>query len=81
MSEKPRDVAAEETTRQLIILTFSLAGTFLTLILVRELADPDRIRTWKMRLALAVKRRAQRQVDMWQRIADSAATIYNQEKM
>lgn len=78
--ETVSEIAAQETTRQLIILVFSLAGTALTLILLRELSDPDKIRTWKLRTALYAKRKAQKYADFWQGLADTAATIYNREK-
>lgn len=79
-TESVTDIAAQETTRQLIILTFSLIGTAISLILIRELSDPDKLRTWKMRTALYIKRRAQKQVDRWQAVADFAATVYNKER-
>lgn len=78
--ESVSEIAAQETTRQFIILAFSLAGTVLTILLVRELSDPSKIRTWKLRTALYAKRKAQKYADFWQDLADTAATIYNREK-
>lgn len=78
--ETVSEIAAQESTRQLVILVFSLTGTLLTLLLVRELSDPDKMSTWKLRIALYAKRKAQKYADFWQELADTAATIYNREK-
>ena len=71
----------EETKRQLVILGFSIVGTVITVYIVYQLSRPDAFKTLKMRLALTAKRLAQSQVDWWQKRADDAATLYNQEKL
>lgn len=71
----------EETERQLVILAFTAVGTVVTIYLVQHFHNPDAFRTLKMRIALQVKRFAQKQADLWQGIATEAATAYNREKL
>lgn len=79
--ERARDVARTETTRQLIILVFSVAGAVASVAAVRHFSDPDLGRYYKMLFALRVKRFADRQSDFWDRLAIRAATLYNAEKL
>lgn len=74
------DTAKEETTRQTIILVFSLVGTAGVVYLMRKLDQPEFGRTAKMMTALAVKRFANKRAEWWQDIADKAATVYNRER-
>lgn len=74
------DVAKEETTRQAIILAFSLAGTVAIVYVMRMIEQPDYARIVKMSSALAVKRFAGKNVDFWQSVSDKAATVYNRER-
>jgi len=73
-------IIAEETSRQTVILIFTLVGTVLVIYVAAKLGEPDSFRRLKISSALAVKRYAQKQVDKWQEIADKAATIYNNER-
>ena len=75
------DTAKEETTRQTIILVFSVLGTAGMLYVLRKFDRPDAGRTIKMAGALKVKRFANKQVDFWQNIADKAATTYQRERL
>lgn len=79
-SETVTEVAKRETTRQTIILVFSLAGVLGTLYIAQRFSEPDAFRTAKMQLALKAKRVAQHRADWWQDKADKAATVYNREK-
>ncbi len=74
------ETAKEETTRQTIILAFSVAGAVALVFVARTLDNPDFGRSMKMGGALALKRFAAGQVDWWQSIADKAGTVYNREK-
>jgi hypothetical protein len=74
------EVVVLETTRQTVILVFSLVGTVLMLYAYAKFAEPDAFRRVKTATALWAKRYAQKRVDWWQRIADKAATIYNIER-
>lgn len=75
------DVLKTETTRQTVILLFSIAGAIATVAIARRFSDPDIGRYYRMYLALWVKRHADKRVTFWQNIADHAATTYNAEKM
>lgn len=73
------EIAREETTRQLVILGFSIIGT-LAFFALMELSTKDKRRTMKMWSARAVKRSAQSGADFLQDVAGWAATVYNKEK-
>jgi hypothetical protein len=75
------DVAKVETTRQTIILVFSIAGTVATVYLVRKLQDPDVMSLYRMWTALTVKRWAERQARRFDRLALHMANVYNGEKL
>lgn len=75
------EIIKTETTRQAVIFVFSVAGIVATVWLMQELSDPDSLKTFKMRTALKVKRFAEKKVVYWQKVADDAATFYNQEKL
>lgn len=79
--ETVTDVAKRESTKQSVILVFSLAGTLGTLYIIQRFSEPDSFRTLKMLLALKAKRIAQAQADWWQDKADKAASAYNREKL
>jgi hypothetical protein len=77
------DVMTEEAKRQLVILAFTLAGTYLTMWLI-ENHDP---RGLKMRAALAARRVAHfmfgvswRQVEFWNTVSLAAVALYDKEK-
>lgn len=74
------ETAKEETTRQTIILVFSVAGAAASLYILRKFDQPNAGRIAKMTAALAVKRFANKRANWWQDIADKAATMYNREK-
>jgi len=74
------EVIATETSRQTIILVFTVIGTVVMLYLYATLGEADSFRKLKITTALNLKRYAQRRVDWWQNIADKAATIYNNER-
>lgn len=74
------DTAKEETTRQTIILAFTLVGAVAMVIVARSIDKPDFSKSLKMGAALALKRVAASQVDWWQNVADKAASAYNREK-
>lgn len=80
ITPKVGDVVIEESSRQAVILVFSLIGTVVMLYLYTKLGEPDSFRKLKVTTALNLKRYAQKRVDWWQRIADKAATIYNSER-
>lgn len=80
MADKPLDVIKEETTRQAIVLLFSVAGAVVTLFVVRARDDAVLRSTMKMQFALSAKRFCQHRADRWQDWADKAATLYNREK-
>ena len=73
-------VVQDEAKRQAVILLFSAVGTVVTIGLVYYFTAPDAFKTLKMKTALRVKRMAQQQVDIWQTVADKAATAYNRER-
>ena len=75
------DVAKTETTRQTIILVFSIVGTVATVYIARKLQDPDTVSMLKMWSALTVKRWADRQAARFARLASHMATVYNGEKL
>lgn len=79
-NETIASVAKTETTRQTVILVFSLAGTVGAIYLMNKFTEPDAFRMLKMTAALRAKHLAQRQADWWQRQADKAATVYNRER-
>jgi hypothetical protein len=74
------DIAKKETTRQTVILIFSLVGTVGAVYVLKLATDPSERQAWKMRAALAVKRYAQKRADWWQNVADKAATAYHMER-
>lgn len=74
------ETAKEETTRQTIILVFSVIGAAASLYVMRKFDQPEAGRIAKMASALAVKRFANKRANWWQDVADKAATIYNREK-
>jgi hypothetical protein len=69
-------VLKEESARQLVILMFSVGTTFLAYYCLNLAMRPAEAQRWKMRAALWVKRTAQWQSDVWQKLADDAATRY-----
>jgi hypothetical protein len=75
------DVAKTETTRQFIILIFSVAGTVAAIYVQRKLSDPDVFSTYKMWFAWRAKRWADRQADRFTRLATHMANVYNGEKL
>jgi hypothetical protein len=78
--ETVADVIKVETSRQTIILLFSVAGSVAAVLVMRAISGPDVIRTLKMRWALRAKRLAEKQVEWWERKRDAAATAYNRER-
>lgn len=58
-----------------------IGGFLVIMYLAKKMARPDFGRTLQMRGALTVKRIACVQVDIWQRIADNAATAYNKARV
>jgi hypothetical protein len=76
----PDHIVSREAKRQAVILLFSVAGAIVTVYVMRHMSNPDIFRTLKMSASLKLKRAAQSQADMWQGLADKAATWYNQEK-
>ena len=74
------EIAKEETTRQAIIVTFTVLGTVGIAYFMRKVDEPNIEQHTKMIVALAVKRFANKNVDFWQRVADKAATVYNRER-
>jgi hypothetical protein len=63
-----------------IELLFAVALTVITVKVQRAASTPDFGRTFAMGRAWSVKRFANKQVDIWQGIADKAATTYNSLK-
>lgn len=76
MDETQDETVQREVKKQVIITTFTIG----TAVALYFLSSPDALKTVKMWTALKTKRLAQFQVDMWQRLADYAATAYNKEK-
>lgn len=74
------ETAKEETTRQTIILVFSVVGAAASIYVMRKFDQPESGRFIKMTSALAVKRFANRCANWWQDVADKAATVYNRER-
>ncbi len=74
------EIVKEESTRQTIILAFSLAGTIGMFYLARHMDEPEFGRELKMKTALYVKRFANNRADFWGHVAAKAATVYNREK-
>lgn len=74
------DVAKKETTRQTVILVFSLAGTVAMVWIMRAASNPDLVRTLKMGVALRVKRVARQQELWWRDLGDRAGSMYNRER-
>jgi hypothetical protein len=71
--------AREETTRQAIILVFSIAGVLLMIAAQRAAADPDFYRSLRMRTAKQVERAAARMAAWsWGR-AEAARMAYERE--
>lgn len=79
--ESMSTVVKVETTRQIIILVFSIAGTVATIYVARQLQDPDRLSILKMWGALTVKRWADKQADRFNRLAMYMGNVYNGEKL
>lgn len=75
-----RAIAKDQATREVVMLVFSVVGGVIVVFIIRRVHNPDFGRTIKMRLALTVKRIANRAADRCQEIADRAATAYNREK-
>jgi hypothetical protein len=71
--------AREETTRQAIILVFSIAGVLLMIAAQRAAADPDFYRSLRMRAAKSLERAAARAAAWsWGR-AEAARVAYDRE--
>lgn len=60
-------------TRETIVLVFSVASA----IIVARLLGYDVLKPLRMKSLLAAKRVGQRQADVWQKFADTAATSYH----
>lgn len=77
MTEDEDTPMVEEIKRQAVILTFSVIGAVaLVIISTMERDASARARTM-MRSALAVKRFAYWNADMWETLALKASTVYN----
>lgn len=74
--ESVKDVVRKESAKQAVILGFTLALVGIMYVVQND----DSRKRLKMTTALATKRFAQKQADLWQLIADRAATVYNGEK-
>jgi hypothetical protein len=77
MSIDDTEPLKSEVKKQIVVTVFTIG----TAVVLYYLASPDALKTLKMWGALKTKRIAQWQVDMWQNLADQAATIYNREKI
>lgn len=75
------DIVKTESTRQTVILLFSVVGAVASVAAVRHFSDPVLSKYYKMLFALKLKRFADRQADFWDGIAGRAAQLYNTEKL
>lgn len=75
------DIVKNESTRQAVILVFSVAGAIATVAAMRGMQNPDLMSYYRMWWALKTKRFADRQVDFWGGVSAQAANRYNSEKM
>lgn len=77
---KPLDVVTEETSRQTVILLFTLATIVLSAWVIEEYASVDSLKHLKMKTLLRTKRTMQRLADWSQKVADNAATAYQKQR-
>lgn len=67
--------------RFLTAVVMSAGPPLVALAVQRYLADPDALRLLSMRGSLAVKRVADAQVSVWQRVSATAATSYHRARL
>jgi len=73
MSRETREIAVQEIIK--------IAGLVVALYITKRYTSPDAGRILKMHVALTVKRVADQQTRLWERVASKAATTYNRARL
>lgn len=77
MTEDEDSITVREIKKQSVILVFAVLGAVLVATIGTMETDPSARHRVVMRSALAVKRFAQWNADMWGDLALNAGTVYN----
>lgn len=72
MNQSNRDALIQEL--------ITVAGAIAVIIISKKVMTPDFGNALKMRAALAVKKTADAQVEIWQKVAGNAATVYQKAR-